>query len=190
MELATVQLKLSGSIGNTVVKNKVTPAQLALYAFMHGEDCVQSLKVIGIDKNRTAHAEMNRLRMEFTSENASKTLAHLFPGASPHLPLTFKSMGYDPSYFGNEESSNVIHHEPKSSSEKMIKEKIKQAEDARRLEKIGNKQDAPEYEPVEIFDDEETGGAFDDTGDFDIDDDEEIPIVEDLLDAEMRSDTK
>lgn len=101
MQLAKIQLKLSGNIANTVVKHNVTPPQLAIYATMHGEDCVQSLDITGTDKERTIANEMNRLRGIFKTEESTKILNRIFPGIAPQLPVTFVSIGYDPEIYGS-----------------------------------------------------------------------------------------
>lgn len=176
MELANIQLKLSGLVQNTVYKENVTPAQLALYAFMHGEDCVQSLRVIGIDKNRSPRDELNRLREEFTSDHASKALNHLFPGAAPHLPVTFRSMGYDPDSLDDGAMSHAIGvPKAKNSAEVAVMEKIKQASNMRKP--------AETKVPVSYVDPRELADALDDTGN----DGEIRTFDDDPIDIEMRN---
>lgn len=106
MELANLELKLLGNPSNTVIKTKVSPAELAVYAFLHGEDCVGSLGVTMIDKRRTILEEMDRLRSIFTSEQGLIALNKLFPGMAPQLPITFKSIGYDPDFLSGSVNNN------------------------------------------------------------------------------------
>lgn len=93
MELATITLRLSGQTQNTVVKQNVSPAQAAIYQYMHGEDCIESLEIISIDKSRTIEDEKNRLSAIFISEHSQKVLSRLFPGHAPKLPATFAQVG-------------------------------------------------------------------------------------------------
>lgn len=182
MELATLTLKLSGQSANTVVKHNVTPPQLALYAYMHGEDCVQSLTVTGIKKDFQVPAEMNRLRGEFMSEHATKCLENLFPGRFPQLPTTFAAIGYDPAVLGEDNTPAYTPPAAKNQSEKAIMEKIKGAAAAR-------KEDTGAVAKLKPVATQEAMDALDDTGAED-DDDAEDPLTAELrkLEAEDEED--
>lgn len=170
MELAKIELRLSAQ--HTVTKHDVTPPQVAMYAYMHGEDCIQSLLVTGVDKSRQVPAELNRLRTEFTSEYATKCLNTLFPGRFPHLPTTFVAMGFDPAMLAPADAPPpTVSVQAKNQSEAAIMQKIREAAEARKA--VG---DAPT-----IVHTDERSDALDDTGD----DDEEDEIDDDPLDEEL-----
>jgi len=181
MELATVHIKLSGQTQNVVVKKDVTPAQLAVYAFMHGEDCAQSIQVTSIDKNRTSKFEMNRLRMEFTSEHAQKCMNTLYPGAVPQLPVTFQSIGMDPEYL-QDENAPPIHVAPPTGAAATIADKIKKADEQRRAEEAAAKGGVSA-----LVSDQALTDLLDDTGGEEGDDDDNLELSDDALDLEMKN---
>lgn len=187
MELATVHLKLSGQTQNTVVKHNVTPAQLAMYAFMHGEDCVQSLTITGIEKNRKVHEEMNRLRMEFTSDHSAKCLAQLFPGMHPALPPTFRAVGYDHEMLRDENTPAYSKPVPRNEAETSIMSKIQQAEAARKAEAQGG--NTAVVTAQDLTDELAGGDILDDTGGFEDDEDDgednALDLGDDPIDAEL-----
>lgn len=189
MELATINLRLQGQTQNTVIKRDVTPAQLAIYAYMHGEDCVQSLNVTSIDDKRTTYEEMNRLRGIFVSDHSSKTLNTIFPGIHPQLPTTFRAIGFDPEMLHDHNLTPAPAAQPKSERKAPVVsqsaigaaviEKIRQGASERSLEQ-GN---VPPVRPQEL------AGALDNTGgDFDEDDnepDDEHEFSDDPIDLEI-----
>lgn len=181
MELAKVHLKLSGLTQNTVVKNNVTPAQLAIYAYMHGQDCVQSITVTAIDKQRTIHAEMQRLKQEFTAERAQAVIVTLFPGIAPALPVTFQSIGYDPEVLIEDKPSSA--NKPpqhNSAAAAALAEKIRKAAEDRAAEGTAPGAAAPVH-PIDL------SGALDDTGGYDGDgDDNSLELSDDPLENEMQ----
>lgn len=175
MELATLHLKLSGDPQNTVMIHGVTPAQLAIYAFMHGEECVQSLTLEKVEKKLTTAEVMTKLHETFgSSEPAMKAISSLFPGMNPMLPRTFASIGYDP--IALTEEPMVVRNDPNAANkskaaEKAIREKLKRANAARKAEEAG-KAGKPAEVTQEELEDEVDG-----------DDDEEFD--DDALDAEL-----
>lgn len=185
MELATVHLKLSGQTQNTVVKHNVTPAQLSMYAFMHGEDCVQALTVTSVDKKRTIPQEMNRLRMEFTTEHAVKSMAQLFPGMHPQLPVSFQSIGYDPEFLRPDNAPAYNPPQVSGNAAAKIRDKIKEAEDQRKAEANGTNP----VSPVSVVTPQDMTDTLDDTGGFeedeDDDDDNALDLGDDPIDAEL-----
>lgn len=144
MQLATLHLKLSGNPNNTIYKRNVTPAQMGLYAFMHGEDCMESLVLTGVDKERTTHEEMTRLQTMFDSEDGMKCLNKLYPGMAPHLPVTFTAIGYTPTDTSNVVSAADKPPVPDSQAEAAIADRIKSAA-AERAPEAAPQQTAPVY---------------------------------------------
>lgn len=183
MELATVTIKLSGQTANTVVKHNVTPAQLAIYAFMHGEDCAHALTVTGAEPKRSIATEMDRLRMEFTSDHAVKCLNELFPGRFPQLPTTFRSIGFDPEMLGDHGAPPQVQFSPRNPAENSILQKIREGSPELRATTQGNAAVLPPVtaqQRADMLDD--SGGAEDD--DDDAEDNNALP--DDPLDAEIQ----
>lgn len=125
MELAQIELKLDGEMFNTVVKKDVTPAEMAVYAAMHGEDCLADMQITGVNRERTVQEEIDRLDYIFQHENAKKIISDLYPGMSPRIPVTFLSIGYDPNMFirGPRAQDLPPQHDPAAAAE--LQEKIK-----------------------------------------------------------------
>lgn len=180
MELAKVVLMLGGQSSNTVIKENVTPAQMAMYAYMHGEACAQSLTITGVDKKRSVQEEIQRLRMEFTSEHSAQTLAKLFPGMHPQLPVTFRSIGFDPDVLSDHTAPVFQAPRPKNEAEQSIMQKIQNAEAERTVNNL------PSYiapvSPQDLTD------VLDDTGSMDVDDDlddNSVDFGDDPIDLEV-----
>jgi len=94
MELAKVEIRLNGSLANTVVRHSVTPAELLVLRELHGDECLASINWQG--KVNTTHEQvLENMRSFYNTESGKKALERLFPGASPKLPPTFKDIGYD-----------------------------------------------------------------------------------------------
>lgn len=182
MELATITLRLSGQTQNTVVKEKVSPPELAVYAWMHGEDCVESLEITGIDKSRTIAQEMNRLHEIFKTKHALKALDTLFPGHAPRLPATFNQVGYaETNERGRKAADQPIWQEnaparTAAGNGGHVLDAIREAAALRQAE-AGNAAPVQAYELADQFDD--TGGPEDD-------DDNEGGFSDDPLDNEIR----
>lgn len=163
MELATVEIKLSGAPQNTVVKRDVTPAQMALYAFMHGEDCAEGVQITGVDKERTIAQEMDRLRGIFASEEASKCLNKLFPGIAPQLPVTFSSIGFSNITMVKNDLANQP-PQPDNAAAAAIRQRIEDENSRRDAEAAAN-QTAPvspgDLQAAQAGQLDDTGGALD-----------------------------
>lgn len=171
MELATITLKLSGQTANTVVKQNVTPAQAAIYAMLHGEDCIQALKITGTDKGRTIPIEIDRLRAEFVSVKGKEALDKLFPGRFPQLPSTFALIGFEPTEFAENIVTPVMTQEAQNEAAARIKEKIRQ----------GLPEAAPTVVPnVEPVSDQDRVGLLDNTGA------QDVELSDDPLDQELK----
>lgn len=135
MEIATVHLKLSGDPQNTIFKHNVTPAELAVYAHMHGDDCVQSisdLRNVELDRDDV----MEKLHEVFRTDNAVASLKSLFPGFSAELPKTFRSIGFHVD--DHQEEPSVLRHAPTQRSAmksqeaaNVIQQRIQMAQAAR-----------------------------------------------------------
>lgn len=170
MELATITLKLSGQTANTVVKKNVTPAQAAIYAMLHGEDCIQALSITGVDKSRSIPTEIDRLRAEFTSVKGIEALDKLFPGRFPQLPSTFSLIGFEPTEFSENVVTSVMSPEAQSEAAARIKEKIRK----------GMPDSAPTVVPnVQPVNDSDRVDLLDNNGAQDVD------FGDDPLDAEI-----
>ena len=78
---------------NTVVKDFVTPAELLILRNIHGEDAVVKLRIHAMNKRPHAK-ELARLRDAYDRPIEEVFLVNsLFPGASAHVPVTFKEIG-------------------------------------------------------------------------------------------------
>lgn len=89
MEYANVEIRLAGSLENTVIKEVSSPEILVLKA-LHGHDALVNIK-----KTRTAQvdakAERDRLEYAYTVPVMEK----LFPGAVSKLPTSLAEVGVD-----------------------------------------------------------------------------------------------
>lgn len=94
MDLATLELRLGGSLANTIMKRDVTPAELIVLRAMHGDECIASIQWQG-KKELGSDNELDRLRGIYNTKNGQELFIKLFPGAAPKMPSTFKEIGYD-----------------------------------------------------------------------------------------------
>lgn len=158
MELATIELKLSGNPQNTVIKHNVTPSELSIYALQHGEDCVDGVTITGKAPDRTINEEMNRLREIFSTEDSAKALNRLFPGIAPPLIVTFSALGYQ-NFAGPGQNPADRPPQPNNEAEAAIQQKIAAAEELRRAEAEAT-QTSP-VSPGDIAQVSHTGGTLD-----------------------------
>lgn len=139
MELAQVNFKLGGNVNNTVILRDVTPAELAIMAYMHGEDCVQSLTLTGHAKDRPNREELLRLQNKFKTPHGAEVLAKVFPGMNPQFPATFRSIGYDVHELAAEDEVTRVAPAGKRETEDLtgrrIQRKIAEGAAARKEEK-------------------------------------------------------
>jgi len=156
MELATIELRLDGDMNNTVFKKNVTPAQLSVYAMMHGEDCIASLKVTENDTERTSRDELNRLNTVFQTEHAQAMKHQLYPTLMMQVPTTFKAIGYDPEVLVADLPVARVAPADYNQSEATIAKKIKEQSEVRA--------DAGAAAPVDVT---EVNDQFDNTGSID-----------------------
>lgn len=100
MKLATIRINLTKE-GHEVIRENVTPAELALLTAEHhaasggkpfeidskGDFSNDSVKETGDVKERTTGEEKQRLKSRY----AANKVEAMFPGASPNMPTDFKS---------------------------------------------------------------------------------------------------
>ena len=136
MELATIELKLECDPNHIVVKQKVTPAELVIYTAIHGEGCINNLTVTGADKESSVYDVMEKLRGLFQSKETNAMINQFFPGLAPSLPITFKSIGYDPAMFSRDIAAvNVVsapnEEELESLKKRMVETAAKRVKDGK-----------------------------------------------------------
>jgi hypothetical protein len=95
MEIATVMLAIAGDKGNTVMKTDVTPSEVAVLRYLHGEDAVNDIEVTGEIK-RKHNEERERLAESYGRQIGERKVAvavnALFPGAAARLFDTFSEL--------------------------------------------------------------------------------------------------
>lgn len=101
MELANILLALGGDRNNTVPKERVTPAEIAVLTAIHGLDAVFDIVPTGETISRSFREERERLMMSYPAKNEDNNLIVLqvYPGSSPILHTTIESLGLDETLF-------------------------------------------------------------------------------------------
>lgn len=96
MQLASVEVRLSGDVTNTVPMPSVTVGEISILRLIHGDDSVNKIVPLGMDR-RSHKDEFNRLKTKYTAtNNEGKALVVLaFPGVAPRLPVSFRDIGID-----------------------------------------------------------------------------------------------
>lgn len=94
MELAKVEIRLNGSLANTVVRHSVSPAELLVLRELHGDECIAKIEWEG-KAPKLHHEVLENMRSFYNTDSGKKAIDRLFPGASPQLPSAFKDIGYD-----------------------------------------------------------------------------------------------
>ena len=93
MLTANVLLARAGKRGETVPKYGVTPAEVAVLRFLHGEDAVYDVDVRDDEVQRTNRQEIERLRQTYSYRNGDKVvspaISALFPGVGAQVPQKF-----------------------------------------------------------------------------------------------------
>ena len=89
MEYANVEIRLAGSLENTVIKEVSSP-EIPVLKALHGHDAVVNIK-----KTRTAQADpkAERDRLEYVYTVA--LIEKLFPGVISKLPTSLSEVGVD-----------------------------------------------------------------------------------------------
>lgn len=92
MEIATVKVSIAGDSGNTVEKYDVTPAEVAVLRYIHGEDAVKDIEPTGVI-DRGNRAERERLALIYTKkENNQTPVDALYPGVAARVFDTFDEL--------------------------------------------------------------------------------------------------
>ena len=89
MEYAQIEVRLSGSLENTVIK-EVSAAEIPVIKSLHGHDAVVNIKKTRSDAVDQKE-ERDRLEREYTSPVVEK----LFPGVLGKLPQTLVEIGVE-----------------------------------------------------------------------------------------------
>lgn len=88
MQHADGVVRLAGSLLHTVQKKDMSPAEVIILRAEHGSDAVVELEKTVADFT-TPGEELERL----ASIYGEKKVAEAFPGARPHVPMTFSEIG-------------------------------------------------------------------------------------------------
>jgi hypothetical protein len=103
MQLANAMLALAGDLGNTVPKLGITPSEVAVLRFIHGNDAVIEIDVLDVQVERTHREERDRLTEAYGAyegeQRRSRAVEALFPGAAARVFETFDEMDLDDSLF-------------------------------------------------------------------------------------------
>ncbi len=101
MELANVLLALGGDRNNTVPKERVTAAEIAVLAAIHGADAVFDIVPLGETITVSSREERERLLLTYPAKNEDNKLIviEVYPGVSPILHTTIESLGLDETLF-------------------------------------------------------------------------------------------
>jgi hypothetical protein len=95
MELASCTLALGGDAGQTVQKFNVTPSEVAVLRYIHGQDSVTDLQILGT-VDRKHPRERARLVQEYgrgmDGVIKSPAVDALFPGVAARLFETFSEI--------------------------------------------------------------------------------------------------
>jgi len=89
MEYANIEIRLSGSRDNTVIKEASAP-EIAVYRAIHGLDAIVSPKFSRVGEVSSAE-ERKRLVDTYGAEIVEK----LFPGVTGVLPTTLAAVGIE-----------------------------------------------------------------------------------------------
>lgn len=89
MEYANVEIRLAGSLENTVRKEVSSP-EIAVLKAIHGHDAVVNIK-----KSRTAPTEQAVERSRLEKNYGESVIAKFFPGVTSKLPATLAEVGVE-----------------------------------------------------------------------------------------------
>ncbi len=96
MQTANILLAISGNRGHTVPKYNVTPAEVAVLRFLHGDDAVYDVEVLKETARRTARQEVERLRQLYSRRDGadleSPAVKALYPGFDARVEMTFADL--------------------------------------------------------------------------------------------------
>jgi hypothetical protein len=89
MEYANVEIRLAGSLENTVRKEASSP-EIAVLKAIHGHDAVVNIK-----KSRVAPVEQAVERDRLGKFYGDEVIAKFFPGVTSKLPTTLAEVGVE-----------------------------------------------------------------------------------------------
>jgi hypothetical protein len=106
MEQANILLALGGDKGNTVPKQGVTAAEVAVLRLIHGDEAVTDIEPTGEDK-RTHRQEIGRLtelygRLQPNGRRSAPAVDALFPGAAARVFETFEELDLPEEFYKTE----------------------------------------------------------------------------------------
>ena len=87
MEYANVEIRLAGSLENTVLKEVSTP-EIPVLKHLHGHDAV-----INIKKSRAEEIDLKAERDRLERQYTAPVMEKLFPGVTSKLPTTLVEIG-------------------------------------------------------------------------------------------------
>jgi hypothetical protein len=102
MQLASLTLRIAGSLLHTTPMLDVTPAEILVLQSIHGSDAVTDVRYLRDERIQDA-ADYERLVLKYDKANAwadspgaasSSLMGRLFPGAMKKLPGTFAEVGF------------------------------------------------------------------------------------------------
>lgn len=95
MELANCLVALGGNRGNTVPKYRVTPAEIAVLATIHGTDAIIDVEPLDDEVARSNRDEIDRLIRLYPAkdEDGALIVRRVYPGVSPVLHQTIEDLG-------------------------------------------------------------------------------------------------
>jgi hypothetical protein len=89
MEHANVEIRLAGSLENTVRK-EVSAPEIAVIKALHGHDAVVNIK-----KSRVSPIDQAAERSILERKYGEETIARFFPGVASKLPTTLAEVGVE-----------------------------------------------------------------------------------------------
>jgi hypothetical protein len=106
LQKANCIVRLGGDLSNAVPKLGVTPAEILILRFIHGDDAVVDVRPTEFDKKVRMEQEVDRLARRYDAgsnfvstpgedRDRKSIIETLFPGAIKRLPLTLEEIGID-----------------------------------------------------------------------------------------------
>lgn len=132
METANVLLAIAGDKGNTVMKYDVTPSEVAVLRFLHGDDAVTDIEVKDKTLKITHKEERERLAEAYGRQIGERKVAvavnALFPGAASRLFETFAELDLPDDFYKAEARKVPTANKPKARAPKAAAAKPEAAE--------------------------------------------------------------
>lgn len=96
MQTANILLGLGGKRDHSVPKYGVTPAEIAVLRFLHGDDAVYEIDIQKETVERTHRQEIERLRETYSRRDGERVISPavdtLFPGIAAQVPKNFADL--------------------------------------------------------------------------------------------------